>query len=135
MLAVAATFLVTIVALNWAPEERLEHPIVGMAPVTDPQFVRSLGALTGPPLVEGNTAAELLNATADCDVEADWTACQRVREDGSVDWAGCGGVCGRMTENVTSTAACICDRGGQKRDVPLPCQMRYELTAERKAGS
>jgi cardiolipin synthase len=62
VLAVLATFLVTFVVLNWSPgEERLEQPIEGVAAVTDPQFVRSIGALVGPPLLEGNTAAELLN--------------------------------------------------------------------------
>ncbi|HEY7510903.1 MAG TPA: phospholipase D-like domain-containing protein [Vicinamibacteria bacterium] len=62
MLAVLATFLVTFVVLNWSPgEERLEQPIEGVAAVTDPQFVRSIGALVGPPLLEGNAAAELLN--------------------------------------------------------------------------
>lgn len=62
MLAVLATFLATFVVLNWSPgEERLEQPIEGVAAVTDPQFVRSIGALVGPPLLEGNTAAELLN--------------------------------------------------------------------------
>jgi cardiolipin synthase len=62
VLAVLATFLVTFVVLNWSPgEERLEQPIEGVAAVTDPQFVRSIGALVGPPLLEGNAAAELLN--------------------------------------------------------------------------
>jgi cardiolipin synthase len=61
VLAVIGTFLGTILVLNWAPEERLEHPIAGVAPVTDPQFARSIGALMGPPLVGGNTATELLN--------------------------------------------------------------------------
>ena len=61
MLAVVATFVVTVVALNWAPEERLEYAITGVAPVTDPQFSRSIGALIGPPLVAGNAVTELLN--------------------------------------------------------------------------
>jgi cardiolipin synthase len=61
VLAVLGTFLATILVLNWAPEERLEEPITGVAAVTDPQFARSINALMGPPLVEGNTAAELLN--------------------------------------------------------------------------
>jgi cardiolipin synthase len=62
VLAVLATFLATFVVLNWSPgEERLEQPIEGVAAVTDPQFVRSIGALVGPPLLEGNAAAELLN--------------------------------------------------------------------------
>jgi cardiolipin synthase len=62
LVAVAATVLVTIVVLNWgAGDERLEEPIQPAYAVSDPQFVRSLGALVGPPLLPGHTATELLN--------------------------------------------------------------------------
>ncbi|HVR71184.1 MAG TPA: phospholipase D-like domain-containing protein [Vicinamibacteria bacterium] len=62
MLAVVATVLVTIVVVNWGPdEERLEQPVRPDYAVADPQFVRSLSALVGPPLLPGHTATELLN--------------------------------------------------------------------------
>ena len=62
MLAIVAAFLAAVLVLNWAPgEERVEQPIRGVAPVTDPQFARSLSALVAAPFVDGNAAAELLN--------------------------------------------------------------------------
>jgi cardiolipin synthase len=62
VISVLATFLLAVVVLNLLPgEERLEQPIQTGYAVTDAQFVRSVGALLGPPLVDGNTAAELLN--------------------------------------------------------------------------
>ena len=62
VLAVVATILVTIVILNWGgSEDRLEQPIRPAYAVSDPQFVRSLSALLGPPLLPGHAATELLN--------------------------------------------------------------------------
>jgi cardiolipin synthase len=62
VLAVIAAVLVTIVVLNWgAGDERLEQPIRPAYAVSDPQFVRSLSALLGPPLLPGHAATELLN--------------------------------------------------------------------------
>jgi cardiolipin synthase len=63
--AVVATFLVTILVVNWGPdEERLEQPIVHAYAVGDPQFTRSISVLLGPPLIDGNSLTELLNGDA-----------------------------------------------------------------------
>jgi cardiolipin synthase len=62
VMAVAATAVVTVVVLNWVTgDERLEQPIAPAYAVADPQFVRSLSALIGPPLLPGHAATELLN--------------------------------------------------------------------------
>jgi cardiolipin synthase len=56
------TFLVTLVVVNWGPdEERLEQPIEHAYGVHDAQFARSIGSLLGPPLLDGNAVTELLN--------------------------------------------------------------------------
>jgi len=61
-LTVAGTLVVTVLVLNWtAGEEKLEQAIRAEYGTADPQFVRSLGALVGPPLVDGNLVSELLN--------------------------------------------------------------------------
>jgi cardiolipin synthase len=60
--AILATAALTVVVVNWGPGgERLEQPIHHEYAVEDPQFLRSLGSLIGPPLVPGNAVTELLN--------------------------------------------------------------------------
>jgi cardiolipin synthase len=62
LLTAFATFLVTVVVVNWGPgEEKLEQPIPHLYSVSDPPFIRSLRTLVGPPLMDGNVVTELLN--------------------------------------------------------------------------
>ena len=62
VITAAVTFLVTVILFNWRQaEEKLERPIPPLYAVADPQFVRSMGGLVGPPLVDGNVVTELLN--------------------------------------------------------------------------
>lgn len=51
-----------VIGGNFTPsEKRLEHGITTDYGVADSQFTRSMGALLGPALLEGNNATELLN--------------------------------------------------------------------------
>jgi cardiolipin synthase len=60
---VAVTFLLTLLGFNLAgdSEQRIRNGIPHGYLVKDPQFVRAMGALLGPPLAEGNRAQTLLN--------------------------------------------------------------------------
>jgi len=56
------TGLVAIIALNLkGPAKRIEHDVAHHAPVDSPLFVRELGALLGPPIVNGNRIENLEN--------------------------------------------------------------------------
>lgn len=64
MLTVGAVvgILLAVVGGNFIPgEKRLEHAITTDYGVQDAQFIRSIGALLGPSLLEGNSTTELVN--------------------------------------------------------------------------
>src|SRR4051812_44613478 len=42
-------------------EKKIQHLVVSPYGVEDPQFLRTMGTLLGPPLVSGNSVTELLN--------------------------------------------------------------------------
>ena len=60
---VVVTFLLTLLGFNLASngEARVRQPVKSAYAVADPQFVRAMGALLGPPLAAGNRAQTLLN--------------------------------------------------------------------------
>jgi len=59
---VAASILATILALNFLPgEKKVETRISEIYAVQDPQFLRTMSHLLGPPLVGGNHVQELIN--------------------------------------------------------------------------
>lgn len=59
---IAAGVLLAVITSNFLPsEKKIEHQIYPAYSVDDPQFLRTMGALFGPPLVDGNSAVELLN--------------------------------------------------------------------------
>jgi cardiolipin synthase len=60
--SVLATLLVTLVVVNFAPNEKeVRQEIARLYSIEDPAFQRSLGILLGPPIVGGNAAQSLLN--------------------------------------------------------------------------
>jgi cardiolipin synthase A/B len=62
LVSVAVTVLVTLLIVNFSGSEKLiKQRLAHAYSISDPQFVRSMGALLGPPLVGGNKAATLLN--------------------------------------------------------------------------
>jgi len=62
VLVILATVFVTFLALNLTTaEKKIEHRITHLYGVGDPQFLRSMGSLLGPPVVGGNGVQELLN--------------------------------------------------------------------------
>lgn len=59
---VAASILATILALNFIPgEKKVQTRISELYAVQDPQFLRTMDHLLGPPLVAGNHVQELIN--------------------------------------------------------------------------
>lgn len=59
---VAVSILATILALNFIPgEKKVETRISELYAVKDPQFLRTMSQLLGPPLVAGNHVQELIN--------------------------------------------------------------------------
>jgi cardiolipin synthase len=61
-LSVALTVLVGVLAINFLPgEKKVETDIVHLYSVDDPQFLRSMGLLLGPSIMEGNRTTELIN--------------------------------------------------------------------------
>ena len=59
---VAASVLATILTLNFLPgEKKVETRISEIYAVQDPQFLRTMSHLLGPPLVAGNQVRELIN--------------------------------------------------------------------------
>lgn len=60
--AILATVVVIFLVLNLSTsEKKIEHRITHLYGVEDPQFLRSMGTLLGPPVIDGNTVKELLN--------------------------------------------------------------------------
>ncbi len=61
-LVVVASIIATIIALNLIPGERkVQTRISDIYAVHDPQFLRSMSNLLGPPVVSGNQVKELIN--------------------------------------------------------------------------
>ncbi|MFZ3041296.1 MAG: hypothetical protein WA108_05805 [Thiobacillus sp.] len=61
-LVVVASIIATIIALNFIPgEKKVQTRISEIYSVHDPQFLRSMSHLPGPPLVPGNQVKELMN--------------------------------------------------------------------------
>jgi cardiolipin synthase A/B len=64
LLAVLITAFVTVVILNLSSgEKKISHRITPEYAVGAPPFLRSMGSLLGPPLVEGNQVTTLRNGT------------------------------------------------------------------------
>ena len=62
LIAIAATLGLTLIVLNLSSGERkIDHRIAHLYTVGDPQFLRAMGNLLGPPLIGGNSVVELLN--------------------------------------------------------------------------
>ena len=59
--AVVLTVLATLVLLNLRAEKKIDVKPAHTYAVSDPQFLRSMGVLLGPPLAEGNRVETLLN--------------------------------------------------------------------------
>ena len=59
--AVVLTALTTLVVLNLRAEKKIEVRPTHLYSVADPQFLRSMSALLGPPLIDGNRVDTLLN--------------------------------------------------------------------------
>jgi cardiolipin synthase len=61
----AATLLAGLVFVNFSgPEKKIQTDIAHLYSVDDPQFLRSMGLLLGPSILEGNKASELINGDA-----------------------------------------------------------------------
>jgi cardiolipin synthase len=61
-LIVVASIIATIITLNFIPgEKKVQTRISEIYAVHDPQFLRSMSHLLGPPLVSGNQVKELIN--------------------------------------------------------------------------
>ncbi len=59
---VVITLIVGLLYINFTgPEKKVETEIEHLYPVDDPQFLRSMGLLMGPSILQGNKATELLN--------------------------------------------------------------------------
>ena len=62
ILAVVATLFVGFLFLNLSPsEKKIRKHITPLYAVSDPQFLRSMGSLLGPAIVDGNRIVSLLN--------------------------------------------------------------------------
>jgi cardiolipin synthase A/B len=62
---VIVTLLVGLVLINFmGPEKKVQTDIAHLYPVDDPQFLRSMGLLMGPSILDGNKVAELINGDA-----------------------------------------------------------------------
>ena len=59
--AVVLTVLATLVLLNLRAEKKIDVRPAHLYPVSDQQFLRSMGVVLGPPLIEGNRVETLLN--------------------------------------------------------------------------
>ena len=57
----AGTLLVLVIANLSSSSKKIEEEIEHLYPVKDPQFVRAVGSLLGPPIVEGNRVRALCN--------------------------------------------------------------------------
>lgn len=64
-LTVVLTLLAALAYANFAgSEKKIKTEIAHLYSVDDPQFLRSMGLLLGPSIVDGNTATELINGDA-----------------------------------------------------------------------
>ena len=62
LLTIAATAVAVVLALNVSTgEKKIEEKIARLYTVDDPQFLREMSVLLGPPVVGGNTYVELRN--------------------------------------------------------------------------
>jgi len=62
LITVAATLVLSVLALNFMPgEKQIERQLTRQYDTRDPQFRRSLGVLLGPPILEGNKVEALIN--------------------------------------------------------------------------
>lgn len=62
LITVAATIVLSVLALNFMPgEKQIERQLTRQYDTSDPQFRRSLGVLLGPPILEGNKVEALIN--------------------------------------------------------------------------
>ena len=59
--AIVLTVLATLVVLNLRAEKKIDVKPTHIYAVSDPQFLRSMSVLLGPPLTEGNRVETLLN--------------------------------------------------------------------------
>jgi cardiolipin synthase len=65
LITVVLTLLAALVYVNFAGnEKKIKTEIAHLYSVDDPQFLRSMGLLLGPSIVDGNTATELVNGDA-----------------------------------------------------------------------
>lgn len=64
----------------------------------------------------------------------DRSRCPRTLDDGTIDWGGCGGLCGNMVESVKSPPGCMCTVEGVPGAAPSLCEIRYKLRATRVGG-
>ena len=65
LITVVLTLLAALVYVNFAGnEKKIKTEIAHLYSVDDPQFLRSMGLLLGPSIVDGNTANELVNGDA-----------------------------------------------------------------------
>lgn len=63
--AVLATLLAGLILANFSgPEKKVQSAIEHLYSVDDPQFLRSMGLLLGPSILDGNKATELINGDA-----------------------------------------------------------------------
>ena len=61
-IAIAATLVVGLVALNLRTgEKQIEREVARLYATPDPQFVRAMGVLLGPPILDGNRFQVLVN--------------------------------------------------------------------------
>lgn len=62
VLAIGATLVLILLVLNLSSgEKKIKHQIEPLYAIDDPQFLRSMGSLLGPPVLGGNRVATLLN--------------------------------------------------------------------------
>ena len=62
---VVVTLLVGLVLINFmGPEKKVQTDIAHLYTVDDPQFLRSMGLLMGPSILDGNKVTELINGDA-----------------------------------------------------------------------
>src|SRR5205809_7449532 len=64
VMSVLATIVAVLIAVNFSTgEAEIKERVTHVYAVSDPQFQRSVSALLGPPLVEGNRIDTLLNGS------------------------------------------------------------------------
>lgn len=59
--AVVVTIVMTLVVMNLTAQKRIEARPTHLYSTNDPQFLRSMGVLLGPPLIDGNRITTLIN--------------------------------------------------------------------------